>query len=173
MDIERIFQLQVYAIHHGKKLKLFLKTLSEIKLHQNSEHGDFAALNIIIGDNNKVFVTDWEFYNEKGDALFDFVFFILCCSFDIKPFPQAFLDAFNGKGKYADILKSLISEFCKARELPTELILQAVPYVLLRCIYRTTFEADRRHFNPSMYMALLELWDKISFSHEPNSISIP
>jgi len=155
----------------SKKLKSFLESLSKINLAQNSEHGDFSVVNIIIGDgDNKVYVTDWEYYNERGDPLFDFVFFILASSSDIKPFPQAFVDAFNDRGNYAEILKNLILEFCKVKKLPTELILQAVPYVLLRCIYRTTFETDYRHFQPTSYITLLELWDKISSNPESNSI---
>jgi len=153
-----------------EKLKSFLKTLSDIKLPQNYEHGDFFAVNILI-DDNKVYVTDWEFFNEKGDPLFDFVFFILCCFSHIKPTPKAFLDAFHGKGEYAGILKYLILEFCKEKKIPVNLILEAVPYVLLRCIYRTTFKGSQKQLDPSGYIFILEVWDKINLSSAYNFIS--
>ncbi|MBE3089005.1 MAG: methyltransferase domain-containing protein [Actinobacteria bacterium] len=148
-----------------KKLEIFLESLSKIQLPKNSEHGDFSNENIYVGkDDNKVYVTDWEFYNEEGDPLFDFVFFILCCSSNIKHFPQAFLAAFNGKGQYAEILNILISEFCEARGLPRELILKAVPYVILRFIYRTTFITNYRHINPTTYITLLKVWDEMNLT---------
>ncbi len=148
-----------------ENLKHFFITLSKTKLTQNSEHGDFAAVNIIIDNEEKVYVTDWEFYKEKGDPLFDFVFFILSSAYDIKPFPQAFMDAFSGTGKYSKILNNLISDFCKKKQLPVELIYQSVPYVLLKCIHRTTFAEDRKHFDSNLYIKLLETWYKIDFSH--------
>lgn len=154
-----------------EKLKSFLKTLSKIKLPKNYEHGDFSSVNIII-DDNKVYVTDWEFCNEMGDPLFDFVFFIMCCFSKIQPSDQTFLDAFHGKGKYAGILKNLIFEFCKEKKLPINLILEAVPYVLLRCIYRTTFKGNQKQLDPIAYISLLELWDKINLSRASNFLSI-
>jgi ubiquinone/menaquinone biosynthesis C-methylase UbiE/thiamine kinase-like enzyme len=146
-----------------EKIRHFLATLQDINLPMVSEHGDFTAANIIIDNQNKVYLMDWEFYNEIGDPLFDFVFFILNSAFDIKPFPQTFLNAFSGKGEYAKILDILISEFCEKKELPVKLIYEAVPYVLLRGIYRTTYVMDRRHFDSGQYVHLLELWDKIEF----------
>jgi len=142
-----------------QRMKLFGKSLQQVKLPRTSEHGDFFAGNMLI-DDDQVYVTDWELYQEDGEPLFDFIFFILDNS--IKgAMPRSFQDNFLGKGKYSLILKRLISEFARAKKLPPELILQAIPYAILRCLYRAATGADNKHLETNRYIRLLELWDGI------------
>jgi len=150
------------------RLELFLESLRNVKLPKNSEHGDFTSINMLFGDDNQLYVTDWEFYKEEGEPLFDFILFILGCA-TIGGFPQSFRDSFYGQGKYAPILKGLISEFAKAKEIPSKLVLQAVPYIILRCINRTVFMADNKHLSTAHYITLLELWDKMCSSTTSNA----
>jgi len=153
-----------------RELDLFLETLRNVKLSKTSEHGDFFAGNILIDKTNKVYVTDWELYKEEGEPLFDFTLFILDCASEWSS-PQAFREAFSGRGKYAPILKSLISEFCETKKFPPELVLQAIPYTILRCIYRRAFGADNKHLQIAPYMSILEAWGKMRTSITPNLFS--
>ena len=147
-----------------QRMELLLESLRGIKLPITSEHGDFFIGNILIGDDGQVYVSDWEFYQEEGEPLFDFVFFILNNSVK-RAMPKSFQDNFFSRGKYSPFLETLISEFAKAKGLPPELILQAVPYTILRCLYRAATGVDNKHLDVASYLKLLQLWDEICLSN--------
>lgn len=157
-------------IDHGVRLRtrqrmeLLLESLRGIKLPITSEHGDFFTGNILIGDNGRIYVTDWEFYEENGEPLFDFIFLIVSNS--VKgAMPKAFQDNFLGKGKHSPILEILLSEFAKAKGLPPKLVLQAVPYAILRCLHRAATGVDNKHLDIAFYLKLLVLWDEVCLSN--------
>jgi hypothetical protein len=127
---------------------------------------------MLIGEDDQVYVTDWEFYQEDGEPLFDFVFFILDTSTK-GTMPKSFQDNFLGKGKYSPILETLISEYTRTKQLPPELILQAIPYVILRCLYRAATGVDNKHLDINRYIYLLELWDEICDSATSHILAMP
>lgn len=147
-------------LHIRQRLELFRESLGKVKLPKNAEHGDFSSNNILIGNDNQVYVIDWEFYQDEGDPLFDLVYFILSSSAKAR-IAGSLPDDFWGRGKYSPILKFLISEFSKAKGLPSELVLQAVPYVILRRLHRAITGADNRQIDIASYITLLESWDKV------------
>jgi hypothetical protein len=75
-------------------------------------------------------------------------------------------DAFV-KGKYYPILKFLIQEFSKVKRLPPELLLHAVPYVILRRLHRTITGVDDSHIDITSYIRLLESWDTLCLTYDP------
>lgn len=146
-----------------QRMELFAKSLQRVTLPITAEHGDFSSANILIGDDGQVYVTDWEFYQADSEPLFDFLFFILGNA-GKRVGHGSFQDNFLNKGRYSPILWMLMSQFAKTRGLPPELVLQAVPYALLRCLHRTSNWADDKHANFMSYMKLLEAWDEVCLS---------
>lgn len=142
-----------------EKIDLFLKTLRTIKIPKNSEHGDFVPCNIIIGKDKKIYVIDWEFYKIEGDPFFDFVFYILKNAY--RDGNIMFKKNFCETGRYYPILVHLISEFLNSKDMSKDLIFQAVPYTLLRCIHRASVESDMRHLSINKFTNILEQWDEI------------
>ena len=140
-----------------EQLDLFLKMLQKVKVMACAEHGDFCTNNIIIGKDKKLFVIDWEHYRDNGDSLFDFVFFILCNIIKDRSL-KALKNNIKGKGKYSPILKMLLLEYSRSKNLPVELILLSVPYVLLRCLYRSSMSEENRQINIAHFVNLFELW---------------
>lgn len=144
------------------KIDSLLSDLRDYEVPQTAEHGDFYIGNIIIGKDGKVYVIDWEFYQEKGDALFDFIFFILSNCASGSSVKTSLKDNLADNGKYSDILFSLLSKFSNAKNLPEDLVLQSIPYVILRCIQNTLNGSDHRMVN--RYLSLLEQSADIDFA---------
>ena len=141
-----------------ESLELFMTSLGTVQLSKNAEHGDFFTGNILIGDDGQVYVTDWEFYQEESEPLFDFTFFILTNCIEAGKSPDSLQSNLLGRGKYSLILKALMSEFVQSKGLLTKLVMQAIPYTIVRCLHRaTTGEEDNRHLNIALYIRLLEL----------------
>lgn len=143
-----------------KSLDLLLDYLKNEKLQKNAEHGDFTPVNIIIGYDNKIYIMDWEFYEEEGDPLFDFVFYILACA-SFGNFPDSFRKNFTNKGKISFILKDLIIMFCKAKGISLELVYHSIPFVILRLIYRVSNTEESKHININRYINFLKVWDEV------------
>jgi len=138
------------------KMDNLLESLSRINLPINSEHGDFSLRNMIIDQKEELYIIDWEMYQENGDPLFDFVFYNLVNSAD------SLTTNFSGIGPYSIILKNLIFDFAKAKGLNPELIIQSVPYVILKCIYRSSSsDEELKHIDSMRYINWLIEWDKI------------
>jgi len=156
IDISNELRLQT-----KERLELFLSSLSEVSLPKNAEHGDFCRGNILIGKDNHVYVIDWEFYQEESEPLFDFTFFILTNCIGEENIPGLLQDNFFNKDKYSSIMDILISEFAQAKGLPAKLVMQAIPYTIVRCLHRAvTEEEDNKHLNIISYIKLLELWNR-------------
>lgn len=151
MDIDK--GLQSRTQH---RLQVFLESLQQVKLPVTAEHGDFGPGNVLIGDDGRVYVLDWELYQDKGDPLFDFVFFIIINS--VRARPDAFHDTFVGRGKYAGILEVVVPEFAKEYGLSVKHILDAVTYALVRRLYGG-MRGDT-HMDIASYHRLLVLWDE-------------
>jgi ubiquinone/menaquinone biosynthesis C-methylase UbiE len=146
----------------SERLEHLLKHLEGLKIEKTSEHGDFWAKNILIDDNGKIYVIDWEYYKEEGNPLFDFCFFIITnCMTGLQP-QKSFYENFSGKGKYTPILRNLLADFSKKRNLTPELIFSSVPYVLLRFIRRHSNEFENWDTARATFIKLLETWDEVT-----------
>jgi ubiquinone/menaquinone biosynthesis C-methylase UbiE/uncharacterized protein YbaR (Trm112 family) len=143
-----------------QRLNLLLNSLKKLKIKKNAEHGDFTPANIIIDYNNKVYVMDWEFYEDEGDPLFDFVVYILACA-SFGNFPYSFRRNFTNRGKNSFILKDIIVNYSKAKGIPLEVVYQSVPYVILRLIHRVVYSQESKHIYIEHYIFLLKLWDEM------------
>lgn len=156
-------------MEHGLKIRTiermgqFAESLKKCNLPRTAEHGDYCSLNIIINHSN-TYVIDWEFYEENGDPLFDFIFFILCNA-ATGNLRKSFRNNFSQNGKYFGIVDTLIKEYAKAKDLPPDIIWQAFPYVILRCIRRSSVGENNRHLNSQDYIRVLTLWDEVY--HDP------
>lgn len=142
-----------------EKIKIFINSLSQITLPITAEHGDFSPTNIQI-KNDSLDVMDWEFYEENGDPLFDFIFFILDNFFygsEINARQNT-----NKNSPYKPIMRALLVKYARARNLPVEFILQAFPYVIMRCLYRNAGGLNDRHIGITYYCQLFIMWDQIS-----------
>jgi len=140
-----------------KRMDSFFESLRKVKLEITSEHGDFSTENILMGNDMSVYVIDWECYEENGDPLFDFIYFIMQNSAITPDFRRNVL----GNGKYSQIMKIMISEFSEKKELPDELISKGITYVILRCIYQTFHKVEQSQVERAKYIKLLKLWDEI------------
>lgn len=143
------------------RVETFLKSLQNVKLPVTSEHGDFCNENIIV-DRDKLYVVDWEFYEESGDPLFDFVFFLLTNSYGGAS-GNSLKKNLNCEGKYSRTLVSLLSMFSKSKNLAPEVIIQAIPVVILKRLHRIHY-ARERHFSKDYLYNLLTKWDEIDDS---------
>lgn len=143
-----------------QRLQFFLYHLQEVELERTSEHGDFWHQNILI-DGEKVHVLDWEYYKNEGNPLFDFCFFIISGALaGTRPF-ESFYKNFVGGGRYTPILCELIKYFCNKKRLPPQLVYDAVPYVLVRCVRRHDPQIDNWDPNFSDFKKLIELWELV------------
>ena len=105
---------------------------------------------------------DWELFKEEGNPLFDFCFFIITnCSTGVQP-EKSFYENLTGKGEYAPILRNLLIDFSRAKNLPSDLIYHAIPYVLLRCIYRHSANLENWDSARATFIKLLETWAKMN-----------
>jgi ubiquinone/menaquinone biosynthesis C-methylase UbiE len=154
-----------------QSMDLLGQSFRRTKLPKCSEHGDFYSGNIMIGGDGCVYVTDWECYRETGDSLFDFIFFTIHISTKGGT-PESFVDNIYGTGKYSGISKSLLSKFSQAKDLAPEVVLLAIPYVILRYIHRATEGTDKTHLGVRRYLYLLELWSE-AWSREDNTVILP
>ena len=145
-------------IKTNEKLGIFLNSFSKLQLPVTAEHGDYSPINILIDQSGKIFVLDWEFYQENAEPLFDFVFFLLSTCTKKKPY--SLRENFYGSGKYAHIIRVLISEFTQAKGLPVDIVVQAVPYVIVRRLYRASRGTDNKQLDITEYLKMLEDWDK-------------
>jgi ubiquinone/menaquinone biosynthesis C-methylase UbiE len=143
------------------KMITFIDYLEKFKIPIVSEHGDYFNGNIIINNAN-VYVLDWEFYKEKGNPFFDFIYFLFNNAAR-ETSTNFFRDNDNNircGGKYSVIFDSLITEFIGEKNLPPEIIFQAFPYVVLRCLRRSASGENNRHLNINHHIELLKWWEE-------------
>lgn len=142
-----------------KSLAQFVQWTSGVTLAKNARHGDFCRGNVLIDNDGRIHVTDWEFYREESEPLFDIMFYIISAHVEVNPKSAFTRQALLDRGKYSRMARYLMSEFARAKGLPEELMVQAVPYVLARCLYRATSDKeDNRHLDAILYLRLLESW---------------
>jgi ubiquinone/menaquinone biosynthesis C-methylase UbiE len=141
------------------RIEEYLKSLADIKIPITSEHGDFCYVNIII-DKAKAYVVDWEFYEEYGDPFYDFIFFILTSSCSGTSRNSA-IKNLNCQGEYSSTLLTLISMFSKSKNIAPEIIVKAIPMVIIKRLFRIQHSSER-HINNDNLLFLLGEWDKIA-----------
>ena len=141
-----------------RRMREFSDCLRKVKIPITAEHGDYCSVNILI-DHNSIYVIDWEFYREDGNPLFDIIFFMLM-NLTLGTFPKSI--RINGKDQQSKIFKMLLSEYSKAMNLTQEFILQAFPYVILRCLKRNDISENGKQLDTQTYLKLLILWDEVA-----------
>lgn len=143
----------------GVRIEEFSKSLRSVKLPVTAEHGDFCNTNIII-NKEKCYVVDWEFFEEYGDPLSDFIFFFITSCYS-KTSPNFAIKNLKCEGKYSPTLLSLISIFSKAHNITPQVLIQGIPFVLVKRMYRI-HHSEGRHISNDYLYYLLNEWDKIN-----------
>ena len=141
------------------RIEEFSKSLQRFKLPVTAEHGDFCNANIIINQ-EKCYVVDWEFFEEFGDPLSDFIFFFITSCYS-RTSPNTAIKNLKCEGKYSPILLSLLSIFSKSRGITPEVLIQGIPFVLVKRMFRIHHSQGRHISNDYLYFLLNE-WDKIN-----------
>jgi SAM-dependent methyltransferase len=153
-DIEGQLMLRTRA-----RIEAFIKALANIKIPVTPEHGDFCNANIIV-DKSKVYVVDWEFYEEFGDPFYDFLFFILTSSYS-RTSRNSAIKNLNCEGEYSSTFLTLLSMYSKSKDIDPEIILLGIPMVIMKRVYRIQNSLER-HISNDYLIFLLSEWDKIA-----------
>jgi ubiquinone/menaquinone biosynthesis C-methylase UbiE len=139
------------------RIEAFVKLLADIRVPVTSEHGDFCNANIII-DKSKVSVVDWEFFEESGEPFYDFIFFLLTSAYSRTSGKSAVKNLIC-EGNYSSTMLKLISVFASSKKMTPDIILQAIPMVLVKRIYKIQNSLDK-HIGTDYLDYLLNQWDK-------------
>jgi hypothetical protein len=141
-----------------RRMKAFSDSLKNIAIPITAEHGNYCASNIII-NSNSVYVTNWEFYKENGNPLFDIIVFLLNLVSDSS------LNSIkiDGKWHFSKIFKISLLEYSKATNFTPEFILQAFSYVILRYLKHRDMEIKTKTNKYSKSLELLILWERLCY----------
>ena len=149
----------------NQDLDSFLTHLGRVRPEKVSEHGDYSTGNILI-NRQKTYVIDWEYYREAGNPLFDFCFFILTnvmeASVQKPPYKKRVYENLTGAGNYSPIMKELLAEFAKEKNIPPEMLFYAMPYVIIRSIERYDPRFGGWNINFERFTELLHVWSDIT-----------
>lgn len=149
----------------NQDLDSFLEHLSQVQLEKVSEHGDYSTGNILI-NSKKIYVIDWEYYKEEGNPLFDLCFFALTnimeASVQKPPCKKRVYENLTGAGNYSPIMKELLAEFGKEKNIPPEMLFYAMPYVIIRSIERYDPRFGDWNINFERFTELLQVWSDIT-----------
>ena len=127
------------------------------------EHGDFTAANILIGEQGRAYVLDWEFSRERGSPLFDLCFFLLSNAMRGDDPERSLHDTLSGRSRYAGLWKQVLDQFCGPSNVAEESLLAYMPYAALRILVRYhyqfgyNFTLYRRIFGYMVEKKLFEL----------------
>ncbi len=142
------------------KIHKFADELIKQKAHWTAEHGDFVKTNIIIGENEQVYVLDWEFYEPKGVPMWDLLMYVINNA-RVGSMPGCFIDNFTGRGPYSPILKNILFYYSREMNLPAHTIILGVWYVLTRAFYKRFNDPLGRHLDTRPFIELITTWYKI------------
>lgn len=135
----------------------FYQIIEDINLPTCSEHGDFFVDNILFY-NDKYYHLDFEYFQEIGNPIFDFCFYIFLyiskyLSEDTKKHDNSFR-----------IVRELINRFVKVKNIPVELIFYGFPYTNLRVLYLADPIMNSFHRNYERFLPILKLWKKFNLN---------
>jgi hypothetical protein len=114
--------------------------IGTLNINRTSEHGDFFFGNILIDSKTqKVNVIDWEYFRERGDPFFDFVFFIICAMQSPGYSADEFQQNLNGCGKFSHTMDKLQCKINNHFGFKLDMD-KVIPYTTLRYIVRNQLE---------------------------------
>jgi SAM-dependent methyltransferase len=114
--------------------------VGSLNVDKTAEHGDFWYGNILVDSTGcQINVIDWEYFREKGDPFYDFVFFIITAVQLSSGSAEEFISIINGSGKFNPIMRKLQDRINS--HFGFELNLgKLIPYTMLRFIVRKQLE---------------------------------
>jgi aminoglycoside phosphotransferase (APT) family kinase protein len=132
-----------------------------LNIDRTSEHGDFWYGNILIDSKrHEVNVIDWEYFREKGDPFYDFVFFIITAIQLSSGSAEEFISNITGSRKFNPIMRKLQDRINS--HFGFELNLgKLVPYTMLRFIVRKQLERGMHDRTVIQYKKILNLISSI------------
>ncbi len=136
-------------------LKLFYDLMDISNLKTCSEHGDFCISNILI-NKDKIHIIDFEYYQETGNPIFDFCFFLLI------NFQRGFKKILTNNHKYSPIAIKLIKIFANEKKIERELLYYGISYTLIRVMYRADPIKNSWYHNYSDFLRMLKIWIKLN-----------
>jgi len=151
--------VKVLHIKYEKSIEESLKNLITIDHIRVSEHGDFWGGNIFFY-NGRLYVLDWEDYNERGNHLFDPVFFVITNSLYTEH-PNSLLSFYKnwtGTGQYSPILKRILLRFKDTFNLDPSILIDVLPYIMLKKIISCDPRTNNWRNNYFIFQRLLDVW---------------
>ena len=136
-------------------LKTFYDLMGSSNLNICSEHGDFCKSNILL-NRSELSILDFEYFEEIGNPVFDFCFFLIINS------QKGFKKILTNNHKYSQIMKKLITFFIREKKIHKNLICYGFPYTLIRTIYRADPIKKSWYHNYSDLLRLLKIWVKLN-----------
>lgn len=138
-------------------MKEFAADLRKTGIHACAEHGDFFFGNILMDDAGRVSIIDWEFHKDSGMPLFDFAFSIVACA-TAGTNPEGLVVLFDTNDERGRILRAEIDTYAGMKGIPAKLVLDSIPYVILRCLARESGSEGHYHLRGDYYSSLLRTW---------------
>lgn len=120
-------------------------------------HGDFWAGNILLLDENKLGVVDWEHASLAGIPGIDAAFYCLSYSlgFGQRKLVENYHFAFREKNWFSEMVRHYLSEYCKAVNLDLEALDQLFGLVLASRAWQETSPGTSSCF---IYRQILDEW---------------
>ena len=146
-------------IKYKKSIEESLKNLINVDHICVAEHGDFWAGNILFG-NNRIYVLDWEDYKERGNYLYDPLFFLITNSLytDHPNSLLSFYKNWTGFGRYSPILQKNLLRLKDAFSLDLSTIINGIPYVILKKIINCDPRINKWRNDYLFFQTLLDAW---------------
>ena len=143
--------------YYKKWIDNYESYISKLPINRTAEHGDLWHGNVLVdSETDEITVIDWEFYNEKGNPIFDFISLII----NGMLFPNNSVDEFQlnlkGKGKFSPILHELKTKIDKYFGFKLNLDI-LIRYYILFFITRKQLEKGPFDETVIRYKKLLDL----------------
>jgi aminoglycoside phosphotransferase (APT) family kinase protein len=144
----------------GSRLRTFAASAIELNLCICSEHGDFATTNMMLNKSGSLWVTDWEFFEERGDPFFDLSMYLVD-GLSHGGSLYAFGRELTGKGEALQPIRVAMDKYSSATGIPLRTVFLSIPYAILRCLQRQLSSYDSRQLSHNYYADIILLWDKV------------
>ena len=135
--------------------------VGSLNVDKTAEHGDFWYGNILIDSTKyEVNVIDWEYFREKGDPFYDFVFFIITAMQLPSTSAEEFRYNINGSGKFNPIMRKLQDRINSHFGFELNLA-KLIPYTVLRFLIRKQLERGVHDKTVIQYNKVLDIISSI------------
>ena len=163
-DLDKIEEM--IGLPYYEWLDEYKDHISSIKLKKTAVHGDFQIRNIFVNRNNSsVNVIDWEWFQEKGNPLYDFMLFARNIMMFSNDMVEEFRSNLNGTGRAVPTIK-IIKETMKEHFQADLDFIILLRFFILKFIPIKIRDGTMGYL---IYIALLKILSSKNYSNsEPN-----